>query len=147
MKVARARISSMRSVGLFTIFTFSFFALPVLFVNAQNFVPCEGVECNLCHIVMMVSRVLNWAGMILGYVAAIALMWAGIKFVTSLGNPTQKDAAKKLFFNVLIGYTIVLLAWVLIDTGMRIFTDQENFGPWNNIECREQPRGGGPIST
>lgn len=144
-KTSRANMSYMRKLLLFNFCFLTLFTLPLVMAQAQGFVPCTGVNCGICHIVIMVSRVLNWAGMALGYVAAITLVWAGLKFVTSLGNPTGKEAARQIFVNVLIGYTIVLLAWVVIDTGMRIFVNENRLGPWNDIECADQPGGGGSV--
>jgi hypothetical protein len=41
---------------------------------------------------------------------------------------------------MIIGYTIVLAAWLLIDYGIRsLVEDSPDFGPWNTLACVEQP--------
>lgn len=113
-------------------------------VYGQGLVPCEGTECNICHLVIMANRVMNFLAAVFSVLAAIVFSIAGVKFVVSMGNPAAKDAARRILVNTAVGLTIVLIAWVLIDTGMRIFTDSSTIGPWNEVECvdQEAPRPG-----
>jgi hypothetical protein len=62
--------------------------------------------------------------------------------VTSGGNAGAKEEAKKKITNAIIGFVIVLAAWLLIDTIMRgllVGTSGEIDGRlWSQIECGSQ---------
>ena len=114
-------------------------------VSAQ-FVPCGGPDqpaCQFCHLVEMGNTIVLWLVFVLTIVAGLIFAVAGLKLVTSGGNPSQKDAAKSMFVNVIVGYLIVLAAWLIIDTLMKGLADQSligedgTLGPWNQIECTE----------
>lgn len=119
--------------------------------QAGGFVPCGGPgqdDCNLCHLVTMGSRIVNWLVVVLTVVGIVALAYAGFRLVISGGNPTAKDQAKALLVNVIVGYLLVLSAWLIVDTIMKVLTDDNigDFGPWNRMECRTQPVGGGSLN-
>lgn len=59
---------------------------------------------------------------------------AGFNLVTSGGNRSKLDDAKKKLSNALIGILIMFAAWLLVDTLMKATLDQ-SFGPWNQISC------------
>ncbi len=102
---------------------------------------CSGTDCQICHVVYLINGVIAWLVMILGTVAAIIIVYAGFKLVTSGGNRHAKEDAKELINNMLIGYVIVLAGWLLIDTGMKmLLVDGETkLGMWNELSCVDQP--------
>lgn len=112
-------------------------------VSAQ-LVPCEGFGpngCNACHLVDLAQNVINFLITLSIGLAVLAFSWAGILMVTAAGNEGQVTKAKGIFTNVLIGITIALAAWLIIDTVMKLLV-QDNlggFGPWNTIQCVQQP--------
>jgi len=115
--------------------------LPVWAYSA-GLVPCGGPSeepCQTCHVVQLISNIVNWLIVILGLLAALVVIYAGILLVTSGGNTSAKEKAKSIFSNFLIGYTIVLAAWLLIDYGIKTLVDESKFGPWNAISCVAQP--------
>ena len=136
----------MRTFNLFISLLTVVVILSVPYVAAaQSFVTCEGRECGLCHLISTGQNVLNWLVGILTIIAVLMLVYAGFRLVTSAGNPEAKQLAKSIISNILIGYTIVLASWLLVDTGMRVLLNQAvfgsegTFGPWNRIECVPQP--------
>jgi hypothetical protein len=46
----------------------------------------------------------------------VALVTAGIKLVTSGGNPKALSDAKGMFTNIVIGYAVILTAWLVVYT-------------------------------
>lgn len=115
--------------------------LPML-SEAKNLVPCGGESepaCQSCHAVGLVNGVVVWLVGILGIITSIIVVYAGFKLVTSAGNTAAKTQAKSLMTNVLIGYVIVLSAWLVIDYGMKAMVDQGTFGVWNEVQCVDQP--------
>ncbi len=113
-------------------------------VSAADFVPCGGVDqgpCQTCHVVQLINNVISWLIIVLGTIAAIVIVYAGFKLVTSGGNASAKGQAKDLIQNMFIGYAIVLGGWLLIDTGMKmLLTDgSTKLGVWNTVQCTDQP--------
>jgi hypothetical protein len=90
----------------------------------------------------MVNSVVTWLVGILGTIAAIVIVYAGFKLVTSGGNSHAKEEAKELIQNMFIGYVIILAGWLLVDTGMKmLLTDGETaLGMWNQVSCVDQAR-------
>jgi hypothetical protein len=116
------------------------FAVPDAAI-AQSFIPCEGSECQACHFVELGNNVIKWLiGFVFLFFAILAVV-AGIKLVTSGGNPSAKQAAKSSFTNAFIGLFIVLGAWLLIDTVFRGLIggtgEIKGYGPWSEVQCGE----------
>jgi hypothetical protein len=112
-------------------------------VSAQGLVPCDGIECNACHLVEMGNTILIWLIGVMFVVFAGILAVAGWGLVTSAGNQTALSDAKSKFTNALIGLFIVLTAWLLVDTIMRGLLKSGDgtitgYGLWSEVECVPQ---------
>jgi hypothetical protein len=46
--------------------------------------------------------------------AAIIIAWAGIQILLAQGNPGKISAAKSMMWNVVVGLTIMILAFTII---------------------------------
>lgn len=115
------------------------------FVFGQGLVPqCsrgEGSDpCQFCHVVELVNNVVAWLVAVLGIIAALIIIYAGFLMVASGGNASAKEKAKGFITNIVIGYVLVLGAWILIDTGFRALIGGQSYGMWNQIQCVDQPR-------
>lgn len=114
-------------------------------VSAATLVPCGGPgedPCQTCHVVTLVNNVVAWLVMILGTIAAILIIVAGVRLVTSGGNTSAMEQAKSSMTNLIIGYLIVLSAWLVLDYGLKALLIQDganSFGVWNTISCTDQP--------
>jgi Type IV secretion system pilin/Transglycosylase SLT domain len=115
-------------------------------VGAADLVPeCGGngqPACQACYVVELVNNVVGWLVLILGTIAAILIVVAGARLVTSGGNSAAKEAAKSSMTNLIIGYIIVLSAWLVMDYGLRALLVEggsARFGVWNQISCVDQP--------
>ena len=115
-------------------------------VGAADLVPeCGGdgePACQACYVVELVNNVVGWLVMILGVIAAILIVVAGSRLVTSGGNASAKEQAKSSMTNLIIGYIIVLSAWLVMDYGLRALLVEggsAQFGVWNAISCVDQP--------
>ncbi len=99
----------------------------------DRIVPCDGVDCNICHIAELAQNVLNTGIFIAVFLSAILFAWAGWKYITA-GGGGEVSAAKEIFLNVLIGLVIILAAWLIVDTIMRTLVNENaSIGPWNKI--------------
>jgi multisubunit Na+/H+ antiporter MnhF subunit len=99
----------------------------------DKIVPCDGLNCNMCHIATLAQNVLNTGIFVAVFLSAILFAWAGWKYVTA-GGGGEVSTAKGIFFNVLIGLVIILAAWLIVDTIMRTLVNENaSIGPWNKI--------------
>jgi len=111
------------------------------YVWSAGLVTCGGPgepACQMCYAVSTVQGVINWLVGILGILAALMIIYAGVRLVISAGNVEAKTTAKSIMGSMLLGYVIVLAAWLGIDFGFKWLLN-EDFGPWNQLECVEQP--------
>lgn len=130
-------------IFLLTFVVFSIFALPVA-VTAQGLVPCGGAgqpECQACHLVILADTIIDFLITISAAIGAILFALAGLKMATSGGNETAVSDAKKSMTNIVIGFIILLAAWLIVDTIMKTFAvGDSRFGTWNKIQCVDLPR-------
>ncbi len=121
-------------IGLITIIPHELFA--------AGLVPCGGPgedPCQTCHVIQLVTNILNWLGVVLGILVVIFIIIAGLYLVVSTGNVSAKTTARLLIAKVLTGYIIFLAGWMLVDTGLKILLSDATYGAWNAIQCVAQP--------
>ncbi|HEY4516618.1 MAG TPA: hypothetical protein VJG64_01600 [Candidatus Paceibacterota bacterium] len=87
---------------------------------------------DVCAIAELAQNILNAAIVLAVFLSAALFAWAGLKMLVSPASPAQQGQAKTLFFNVLVGFLIILAAWLIIDTVMHVMLGS-SFGPWNKI--------------
>lgn len=123
---------------------FVFFCLGFLFILPAvvfaQLVPCDGPECQACHLVELGDNIVRFLITIAAVIGAIMIAVAGLQMVTSGGDVARVTAAKNTMTNVVIGFIILLAAWLLVDTIMKAFVNESKFGVWNQIECVELPQ-------
>lgn len=72
----------------------------------------------------------------LGVIAfTLALAYAGFQYMASSVNAGNKEKAKEMIQNVLMGLLIMLSAWLMVDFVMKVLYNPSagGFGPWNSI--------------
>jgi Type IV secretion system pilin len=112
---------------------------------------CTGLDCSACNVVDMANGLITWLIGILFVVFALLLAIAGVRLVTSGGNHHALDEAKSSFMNAIIGFIIILSAWLIVDTIMRgLVGTSSNPGQiraqgsvtgwlfWTEVQCQEQ---------
>lgn len=102
-------------------------------------VPCVD-DCTLCDLVALVNNIMDKAVLYLAApAAAVFLAVYAFKLIISKGSPEAVADAKKKITNVIIGFIIILGAWLLIDYIVQAVVNQEVFpdavAPWNKIDC------------
>lgn len=118
------------------------FLLPTIAFGQEGFVQC-GYErmCNVCDLVLMVNNIITWMFGILALLAVMGLMVAGFRLVVSGGDVGAWTSAKQMFTNIIVGFVIVLAAWLIVDTIMKALLDPNladsqgvAFGMWNQLD-------------
>jgi len=114
------------------------FLMPmVVGAQAGGLVTCSGSigdECNACHLVDLVNGVINWLISILSIIAVIGIVISGFQMVTSGGNESAWTNAKARFTNVLLGFILVLAAWLIVDTVLLTLTGS-GLVFWGKVDC------------
>lgn len=137
-----------------------FFTLFFLFLSCVPFVSgaadtgivtCGGAGqemCQTCDFIALGNNVLQWIIGIMATVCAVVVAVAGLKMVTAGGNMGAIESAKGMITNVIVGFMLMLAAWLIVDTVIKVFISEDGeipgYGPWNEIECVDQPA---PSST
>lgn len=113
---------------------------PVLtFAQIPTIVPenCRGADaaklCGVCDIAKTAQNILNAGIYIAIFLSAVLFAYAGWKYMTA-GGEGGKSSAKEMLTNVIVGLVILLAAWLIVDTIMKVFVAEDGgFGPWNEI--------------
>lgn len=105
--------------------------------------------CTLCHIAILVINLSNFSIYWIALPATALLVAAGGMFLlTSAESEERRTLGKRILTDTMIGLAIVLLAWMTVDTTIKLLTGSisfgapageliDAFGPWNKIEISE----------
>lgn len=74
----------------------------------------NGVATLSC-IPYVLQNIIFWAFALVGIAAVIFVIYGGVKFVLSGGDPKQVDGARKTITYALIGLALVISAFVIIN--------------------------------
>ncbi|MCA9361577.1 hypothetical protein KC845_03410, partial [Candidatus Kaiserbacteria bacterium] len=110
------------------------FLLPTITLADSGLVTCTGPDCTICSLITLLNKVIDWIVAISSLLIILVLAYAGFGLVVSGGNQSAYEKAKGYFMNAIIGLIIILAAWTLIDTLMKVLVDDTKFGPWNEID-------------
>lgn len=108
-------------------------------VSAAGLVPCSGSTCDFCSLVQMIGDIVTWLISFSTVAAGIAFAWAGFLMITAAGNMEQIKKGKNIFSNVLIGFLLMLGAWLIVDTILSMLVGAESSffetRRWNEVNC------------
>ncbi len=112
----------------------------------------ETKPCTLCHFIIGFWNLIHYAFRIMVYVGLAALVAAGIMYIVSTGNEKMIETAKTFIKNILTGFAIVLLAWVMIFSVMRYLLVKSDLGikkadGWTKFECSTETETTSNIAT
>ena len=114
MKLKKRKIIIVATVSLLFIIL-----LPFVQAQAAGLVGCTD-NCSLWDLVLVVVRLINFLLAISGLVAMIFIVWGGWGMITAAGNEEKITTGKATLSNAVIGFFLILVAWVLIDAIVNI---------------------------
>ena len=76
----------------------------------------NGRMCGFADAITLIQNVIEYIFILILPIAAIVFAYAGFLLLSSGGNSSKRDAAKKAMVNVVIGIVVILLAWLLVKT-------------------------------
>ena len=117
-------------------------SLPAV-ISAQGIVPCNPKmvdgkivdNCGFCQVGQLVKNGFDWTVSVFGIVVVLLIIYAGLKMVLSVGNVSAKSEARRLIATAIIGYIILLAAWMLVDDFLKFFIPGSSYGVANPLMC------------
>lgn len=109
-------------------------------VVAQGLVPCSGTDCDFCDVAEMTNGIIQWLFGFLTVCAVLVFVYAGLKMVTSGGDPGALTYAKERLTYVIIGFLLMLASWLIVDTILKGLTGTglEIWGSFEVEQCGGQ---------
>lgn len=123
-------------IALISVLLSLFLFLPMS-VDAQGLVNCSGPDCDFCSAMNMANNIINWLIGILAVVAVLVFVVAGFRLVTSAGNPEAMSFFKARLLYIVIGFTLVLTAWLIVDAMLRGLTEQGGLEFWGRFDVEQ----------
>ena len=114
-----------------------FFLIPVIaFGQTASLVPCNGPDCNFCHIFVMFNNLVSFVLFdIVPPLAVLTLVSGGLLFYFSTGDPKKTDLAKSIIKSTVIGIFIVYLAWSIVILVFTAAGAAQWDGWWYTVTC------------
>lgn len=130
-------IRTVKRFFITTLFLFgtllAFFPVPT---QAAGLVPCgqttddaatlnmdEAAPCTVCHIIVAGNGLVQW-GLGIMTVIAITVMFAmAVLYVVSAGDQGMMQTAKGGIKAALIGFSVMLLAWLIVNVVLTVLVD------------------------
>lgn len=81
---------------------------------ATNWNECD--SCGPCSLILMMQLVIEFLVRISGFMATLAIIIGGFVYVIAGGIPNIISKAKSMIKYSLVGFIIILIAWVVIDS-------------------------------
>lgn len=91
---------------------------------SKGIVSCGGhgqADCQLPDLVILIVRVINFFLGVSWIIALFFIFWGAYNLITAAGNDEKIKAGKTDFRNGVIGFFIVMIAFVLIDYVLVVF--------------------------
>ena len=92
---------------------------------------CNGPDCTICDLATLAQNVINTGIFIAVFLSAILFAYAGWLYISNEAI-SGVDRAKKIFLDVVLGLVLILGAWLLVDTLLRVML-KASFLPWNKL--------------
>lgn len=78
--------------------------------------------CGFEYLMTMLNYIISWFTKYFATpVFALLILYAGWLFISDMGSMKNRGQAKKMIMSALVGYVIVLAAWLIINTIMKSF--------------------------
>jgi hypothetical protein len=144
---------------ILSLLIFSAILIPFKSTLAAGLIPCgfsDNDPCTLCHFLVGFKGILDWGMKILITLSITAISIAGVMYVISSGSPEISKQAKSFVTSVLIGFALMLGAWLIVNTTFWIFSAKKEgaegaFGlegkSWNSFTCSTVSSSTGATTT
>ena len=95
----------------------------------------SGPQCTLCDFVHLMDNLAGFISQLAIGLVVIMIIWGAFVMMLSAGNPTKFKQGRAVITYALIGLAVVLSAYVIVGTLLRILSPNGGIAPWNEIQC------------
>ena len=87
----------------------------------QPFIPCgrTGPDCDFNGFIQLLRNAIDAMFIFSIPIVALVFAYAGYLYLTAMGNSSQASKARGIFTSVLMGFVIMLSAWLIV----KVITD------------------------
>lgn len=124
---------------------FSFAAVPEsALAQAKGLIPCgtsyASDPCTLCHLIVGIQGLIDFGlKKIMVPLAILMIVIAGVIYIVSAGNEHMMGLAKTGLTYILVGFAIILAAWVMVNTILNLVGIKSDLGlqitRWDQFSC------------
>ena len=75
----------------------------------------KGNECDFSKLLVLTNNIIRYIIILATSIFSIVFMYAGFLYLTAVGDTAQISKAHGLFKSAIIGFVIILAAWVFVD--------------------------------
>jgi hypothetical protein len=105
-------------LSLLTLFSATLFIVPITPAEAA-IIPCgtkaSPAPCTLCHLIVGINQIIVLLRNIMTAIAIVVIVAMAIVYITSAGNEARMSFAKSGISAALVGFCIILLAWLIVN--------------------------------
>lgn len=99
--------------------------------EGRGLIPCGGsygtdeekAPCTICHVVVAGNNLIKWGTGIMAVIAITVLFAMAVLYVVSAGDQGMMQTAKGGIWAALIGFAVMLSAWLIVNTVLSILAD------------------------
>lgn len=98
-------------------------------IERQGLVHCGrgDVMCTFTDLFILVERIITFGLFVLALpLATISIAVAGFKFIVAGDNSGERQKAKEILINVVIGLVLAFAAWIIVDTIVDALVETES---------------------
>lgn len=108
-------------------------------MGADSILNCGGLDCDLCSLLETITNSISWLLAISATVTLIFTVISGFLYFKSTGKKSLLFKAKRSFKNVILGFSVILLAWLIIHYSLSLLG--YNNGNWWSFNCERSTSG------
>lgn len=80
----------------------------------------ETLPCTACHLILLGDTIIDWMMRVMTIIAIAFIFAMGVLYIVSAGNDKMISQAKAGIKAALIGFAVILSAWLIVSTTIRI---------------------------
>jgi hypothetical protein len=108
-------------------------------IYAAGIVPACAPDCKACDFVQLGQNIIDWFIKVAASIIALAFAWGGAKMVMSGGDTGAVSSARSMMTNAVVGFMILMAGYLIVDTVLKLFLNDQSYGVWNKVQCTVAP--------
>lgn len=76
----------------------------------------DTVECGVCHFLLLIQLIIQYLLKLMVYITVLAMTIGGTMYMVAAGNTSIVNTAKQMINYAVVGFVVMLTAWIFINT-------------------------------